>query len=66
MRLQKYLSRAGAASRRQGERLIQAGRVRVNGEVVTVLGTRVRPGRDKVELDGRSLDLPDFRWVLLY
>ena len=66
MRLQKYLSRAGAASRRQGERLIQAGRVRVNGEVVTVLGTRVRPGRDRVELDGRSLDLPDFRWVLLH
>lgn len=66
MRLQKYLSRAGASSRREGERLIEAGRVRVNGEVVRVLGTRVEPGRDRVELDGRTLELPGFRWVLLH
>ncbi len=66
MRLQKYLSRAGASSRREGERLIEAGRVRVNGDVVTVLGTRVEPGRDRVELDGRVLELPGFRWLLLH
>jgi hypothetical protein len=42
-RLQKFLARAGLASRRHAEELITAGRVKVNGEVVTVLGTRVGP-----------------------
>lgn len=63
IRLQKYLSRAGRASRREAERLIQAGRVRVNGTVVTELGTRVVPGRDTVELDGIRADLPEVRWL---
>ena len=51
-RLQKFLSRAGVASRRHGEALILAGRVRVNGEVVRILGTRVRPAVDRVQVDG--------------
>ena len=54
-RLQKVLARAGVASRRHAEELITAGRVRVNGRVVTELGTRVDPRRDKVELDGRRI-----------
>lgn len=54
-RLQKVLARAGVASRRHAEALIEAGRVRVNGRVVTELGTRVDARRDKVELDGRRL-----------
>ncbi|MBT9258552.1 MAG: rRNA pseudouridine synthase [Clostridiales bacterium] len=57
-RLQKYLSRAGAASRRQGERWILEGRVRVNGQVVRELGVKVRPRVDRVEVDGRLLLLP--------
>jgi pseudouridine synthase len=43
------------ASRRQCEELIAAGRVRVNGEVVRVPGTRVRPGLDHVQVDGVAL-----------
>jgi 23S rRNA pseudouridine2605 synthase len=54
-RLQKVLAAAGIASRREAERLIQAGRVAVNGRVVTVLGTRVDPGRDAVKVDGQSI-----------
>lgn len=54
-RLQKVLARAGVASRRHAEELITAGRVRVNGRVVTELGTRVDPRKDKVELDGRRI-----------
>lgn len=54
-RLQKVLARAGVASRRHAEELIAAGRVRVNGRVVTELGTRVDGRRDKVELDGRRV-----------
>jgi 23S rRNA pseudouridine2605 synthase len=57
VRLQKFLAEAGVASRRAGERLIQAGRIRINGQVVTRLGTRVDPGRDQVQLDGVRLKL---------
>jgi pseudouridine synthase len=55
IRLQKYLSEAGVCSRRQGEQHILAGRVRVNGEVVAVLGTKIDATRDRVELDGREI-----------
>ena len=66
IRLQKLLSRAGRASRREAERLMQAGRVRVNGEVVTELGVRVVPGRDSVELDGVPVSIPEPRWVVFH
>jgi len=66
VRLQKYLSRAGRASRREAERLMQAGRVRVNGEVVTELGVRVVPGRDVVELDGVPVVVSAARWVAFH
>jgi pseudouridine synthase len=51
-RLQKILSRAGLASRRSAERLILAGRVRVNGVVVRELGTKADAARDDVRVDG--------------
>ena len=54
-RLQKVLSRAGVVSRRAAEALITAGRVRVNGAVVTTLGTKVVPGRDVVAVDGADV-----------
>jgi len=53
MRLQKFLSAAGVCSRRKGEAFILDGRVTVNGERVTVLGTQVHPETDKVLVDGR-------------
>lgn len=59
MRLQRFLARAGAASRRGSENLMTAGRVRVNGAVATELGTKVDPLRDEVTLDGRPVRLPD-------
>lgn len=58
-RLQKVMAQAGVASRRHSEELIQAGRVTVNGKVVTELGTKVVPGRDLVEVDGRPLGRPE-------
>ncbi len=63
MRLQAYLARAGVASRRKAERLIQEGRVRVNGAVAR-LGMRVGPG-DQVEVDGQRVTLPE-RVVLAF
>ncbi len=56
IRLQLWLARAGAASRRQAEGLIVAGRVTVNGNTVTELGSRARPA-DDVRLDGKRLSL---------
>jgi len=47
-RLQKLIARAGIASRRQAELLIQSGAVRVNGEVVKTLGTKADPAVDDI------------------
>jgi len=58
MRLQRRLAQLGVASRRASERLITAGRVRVNGRVVTELGTRVTP-RDAIAVDGRPVEALD-------
>jgi pseudouridine synthase len=55
VRLHKYLARAGVASRREAERLIQSGRVAVNGKPVTALGTIIDPARDTVRLDGERV-----------
>lgn len=59
MRLQKFLARAGAASRRGSENLMTAGRVTVNGEVVTELGSKVDPLVDEVAVDGVVVRLSD-------
>ena len=63
MRIQKFLSRAGVASRRKAETLVEEGRVRINGVVTTELGTKVDPDRDTVEVDGESVSLPPCRWI---
>lgn len=42
------------------------GRVRVNGRVVTSLGSRIRPGEDRVEVDGRVVEPEPFRWVAVH
>lgn len=58
MRLQKFLSAAGVCSRRQGEALILQGRVTVNDQVVTELGTQVDPAVDRVCLNGELVAPP--------
>jgi 23S rRNA pseudouridine2605 synthase len=64
MRLNAYLARAGIASRRGADELIRAGRVRVNGEVAG-LATFVEQ-RDRVEVDGRSVEPEPRTYVLLH
>lgn len=58
IRLQKYLADAGVCSRRHGEAMIAAGRVKVNGHVVTEMGLKVEPGLDDVLLDDAPVALP--------
>lgn len=59
MRLQRFLARAGVASRRGSENLMTAGRVTVNGVVVSELGSKVDPLTDVVAVDGREVHLAD-------
>ncbi len=54
-RLQKILSKAGVASRRRAEEMIVAGRVMVNGQVVTTLGSKADATRDHIRVDGKLL-----------
>jgi 23S rRNA pseudouridine2605 synthase len=55
-RLQKIIARAGIASRRHAEKLILSGQVLVNGKVVTELGTKADPAKDKIEAAGRPVE----------
>lgn len=55
VRLQKFIAGAGVCSRRKAEELISAGKVKVNGERVTELGTKVAPETDSVEVDGKLI-----------
>ena len=64
MRLQKFLSAAGVCSRRKGEVLIAEGRVQVNGQIVTVPGTKIDPAIDHVAVDGRRV-VADARRIYL-
>ena len=64
-RLAKVIARAGVASRRDAERLIEAGEVRVNNEVITRAATNVGP-RDRITVSGRALDAPEPARLWLY
>jgi len=55
-RLQKIIARAGIASRRHAEQLILSGQVRVNGRVVTELGTKADVSKDKIEAAGKAVE----------
>lgn len=54
-RLQKYLAECGVASRRKAEELIAAGQVKVNGQVVTKLGTQINPATDLVTVNNQKI-----------
>jgi 23S rRNA pseudouridine2605 synthase len=64
-RIQKILSRAGVASRRAAEKLMVEGRVTVNGEAVTELGTRADPASDDVRVDGVRVKAPSDKTYFL-
>jgi 23S rRNA pseudouridine2605 synthase len=64
-RLQRVLAAAGVASRRKAEELIQSGRVSVDGQVVTKLGTRVDPRRARILVDGKPVRRQPFRYIVM-
>lgn len=65
IRLNKYLSNAGVASRRDADKLIELGLVSVNGKVITELGHKVDPKIDLVKYDDKTLKPEPLRYVLL-
>lgn len=64
-RLQKVLAHAGVASRRQAEKIISSGRVQVNGQVVTEMGTKVDES-DEILVDGQPIAYEKKRYILLH
>jgi 23S rRNA pseudouridine2605 synthase len=64
-RIAKVIARAGVASRREAEKLIEAGRVTVNGEVITRAALNVTPA-DKIVVNGKPLDAPEPARLWLY
>jgi len=65
MRLQRALARAGVASRRAAEELIEAGRVRVDGKVAT-LGMKVDPERQRITVSGKTVKPVSRRWLAFH
>ena len=65
MRLQRALAQAGVASRRAAERLIEEGRVRVDGQVAT-LGSKVDPERQAITVNGRRIRALLRRWLAFH
>ena len=66
VRLQKFLAQAGIASRRASEEIILAGRVEVNGRLVTRLGTQVDPAKDVVTVSGKPIQPLSHRYVAVH
>jgi 23S rRNA pseudouridine2605 synthase len=56
IRLNKFLAQAGVASRREVDKMIAEGRIKVNGQVVKTLGSKIDDEKDKVEVEGRRVE----------
>ena len=67
IRLQKYLADNGIASRRKCEELILQGKVKVNGTIITELGTKIKPNVDKIEYNDKEIKSTkkEFVYILL-
>jgi pseudouridine synthase len=66
IRLQKIIANAGLASRREAERLIDEGRVTVNGTVVRQQGVLADPGADRIKVNGRLIPAPEKKIFILF
>jgi 23S rRNA pseudouridine2605 synthase len=65
MRLQRYLARAGVASRRQAEELIRSGQVKIDGKVAEI-GMSVEPGKSRVTVGRKVITLVEKRWIAIH
>lgn len=65
-RLQKILAQAGVASRRKAEEMIVERRVRVNGIIVSELGSKVDPTHDQIQVDGETIHVEQKTYIILH
>lgn len=65
MRLQKFIAECGIASRRNAEKIIESGRVYINGELVDYMGCVIDPDRDVVEIDGRVIEPENKKYYIM-
>ena len=65
MRLQKFIAECGIASRRSAEKMIESGRVYVNGELIDYMGCVIDPDRDVVEVDGRVIQPENKKYYIM-
>lgn len=65
VRLQKFMAENGVASRRKSEELILQGKVKVNGKIVTELGTKIDDEKDIVEFDGKQIQKIDKKHIYI-
>jgi pseudouridine synthase len=67
IRLNRFISQCGIASRREADKLISQGRVSVNGEIIEKLGVKIDPQKDVVEVDGKRIKYKEnFIYLILY
>ena len=65
MRLQKFIAECGVASRRNAEKIIQSGRVTVNGELVDYMGAVIDPDKDVVEIDSKRISAETKKYYIM-
>lgn len=66
VRLNRYLSMCGVSSRRKADEMITSGKVQVNGEPATELGTKIHPKRDKVVVNGKQIvQVHDYLYLVM-
>ena len=66
MRLNKFLTQAGIASRRQADQIIKEGRVLLNDNIITEMGIQVNPATDQVKIDGQPMVLKaEYEYLIL-
>lgn len=65
MRINRFLARSGVASRRKAEELVLAGKISVNGKIISSLATDVDPENDVVEIEGKKIILPKYKYLML-
>ena len=64
MRLQKFIANSGVCSRRKAEEYILAGKVKVNGKIVTELGTKVDPQKDEVIFNNKKIEQNNWKVII--
>jgi len=65
IRLNKYLADCGLASRRKAEELILAGKIKVNNKIITELGTKIDPSKDKIYCQNKPVQPKKFIYIML-